>query len=308
MPSLFRFSPAAVGWAGFYLAVWAAAVAVLAQAPGGSIGEPVTLFVVFVLVLPGVAWLLTRKTSPQPVPVRRPALETGAVLAYLAVVYALVFLVWGLSAIPQAFPDDPARELVRSGAKLLAHVVLPAALLAALGAKVAPLFRIGAGQKGFWLTLVVIGALLLALQVVASPSLKEISALPPTPELLAWAIPGTFVWLLLATGLCEEFLFRAVLQSRLTAFLRSDAGAVAIGALLFGLAHAPGLYLRAGAGEFGNYDNPLHVAAYTIAVLSPTGVFFGYLWSRTKSLGLVVLLHVCIDFLPNLADFVDIWR
>ncbi len=302
------FSLAAVGWIALYLAVWAGSVALLAQAPGQGIEEPVMLFGIFGVVLPGVAWLLTRKAAPREVPVRRPALETGAVIAYLAIVYAGLFLGWGLSAIPEAFPENPAQEMVRSGAKILVHVVLPALLLALLGARVAPLFRLGLGQRGFWLALLVLGGLLFALQVVASPSLKHISALPPTPELMAWAVPGTFLWLLLSVGLCEEFLFRAVLQSRLAAFLRSETGAVVLGALLFGLAHAPGLFLRAGAGEFGAFDHPLHVAAYTVAVLSPTGLFFGLLWARTRSLGLVVLLHVCVDFLPNLPEFVQVWR
>lgn len=303
-----RFSVAAIAWAGLYAVVWAASVAVLAQAPGGGVGEPLILGAIFALILPAAAWLLTRKADPKPAPVARPALETGAVLAYLAIVYAVVFLVWGLSAIPQAFPDNLAREMVRSGAKILAHVILPGLLLAALGAQIGPLFRTGFGQKGFWGALLVLGGLIFAVQIVASPSLKGISALPPTPELMAWAVPGAFLWLLLSVGLCEEFLFRAVLQSRLAAFLKSETGAVALGAILFGLAHAPGLFLRAGEGEFGVFDNPLHVAAYTVAVLSPTGIFFGLLWARTGSLGLIVLLHVCLDLLPNLPDFVQIWR
>lgn len=109
---------------------------------------------------------------------------------------------------------------------------------------------------------------------------------------------------MLAVGFCEEFLFRAVLVSRLTAWLKSATGAVVIGALLFGLAHGPGLWLRAEPGEFGHFHDPVFVFAYCVAMLSPFGIFFGVLWARTKSLWLLVLLHVCVDFLPNVPDFV----
>lgn len=301
-----KFSPIAAAWAVLYLAVWGAAAAVLANAPGGAGSEGVVIGVIFGVVGPLLAWGLTMpgKRDVPPVPVARPALETWAVLAYL-VVYAALFLGWGLSTVREWFPQDPAREFAISGLKILAHVVLPAALLVFLGARIGPLFRAHANRLRFWLPLVVLGVALLGLLMVISPSLKRINELGLTPEAWLWAGPGTFLWLVLTVGLCEEFLFRAVLLTRLTAFLKSATGAVVIGAILFGLAHAPGLFLRADPGEFGASPDPLLVAAYTIAVLSPTGIFFGVLWARTRSLWLLVLLHVCVDFLPNLPRFVQ---
>lgn len=44
-----------------------------------------------------------------------------------------------------------------------------------------------------------------------------------------------------------------------------------------------------------------------IAVLSPIGLTFGLIYARTKSLLLVILLHGLVDWLPNLADFVETW-
>ena len=301
-----KLSLAAVGWALVYLAVWAGSVAVLSSAPGGVGEEAISIGVIFGVAAPLLAWLLTAfgKGRRTPVPVARPAVETVAVVAYM-VVYALLFLGWGLSAVREWFPEDPQRELAISAVKILAHIVLPAGLLLFLGARIGPLFRAHAGRLTFWLPLVVLGAAMLALLMIISPSLKRINELNLTSEAWLWAGPGTFLWLLLTVGLCEEFLFRAVLQSRLTAFLKSATGAVVIGSLLFGLAHAPGLYLRAEPGEFGAFQNPLFVVAYTVAVLSPTGIFFGVLWQRTQSLWLLALLHVSIDFLPNLPRFVQ---
>ena len=210
MAATSRFSLAAVGWFVLYLLVWAGAVAVLAQAPGASVEEPVMLFGVFGVVLPAVAWLLTRKARPPVEPGRRPMIESLAVIAYLVLVYGVAFLGFGLTAVREAVADQPAQELAVSALKIAAHVALPSILLLVLGARVAPLFRTGVSERGFWSSLIILGVLLTALQVVASPSLKEINAMNAGPETLAWAIPGTFLWLFLSVGLCEEFLFRAV--------------------------------------------------------------------------------------------------
>ncbi|HMG46848.1 MAG TPA: CPBP family glutamic-type intramembrane protease [Allosphingosinicella sp.] len=64
-------------------------------------------------------------------------------------------------------------------------------------------------------------------------------------------------------------------------------------------------WYRAATGGAGWSANPLEVAAFTIAVLSPVGLFFGTLWWRTRSLLLIVLLHGAIDLLPNLAEFLQ---
>jgi membrane protease YdiL (CAAX protease family) len=153
----------------------------------------------------------------------------------------------------------------------------------------------------------VLGAIILALLCVISPSLRDIGALHASPFTLAWAGPATFVWLALEAGLSEEFLFRAVLQTRLAAVLRTEAGAVVTGAVLFALAHVPGLYLRGHPGVDGYSSDPIQVMAYAISVLSPIALLFGTLWARTRSLLLIVLLHAAVDVLPNMPEFVHTW-
>ena len=49
------------------------------------------------------------------------------------------------------------------------------------------------------------------------------------------------------------------------------------------------------------------VIAYAIAVLSPIGLGLGFVWARTRSLLLVVLLHTCVDLLPGVSDFAHTW-
>jgi len=295
----------APAFAGLYLALWGGSTAYLAV-KGADWTFPLVSLGVFGLVLSGLAWALTRSARPPAILVQRPAVELAAVLAFLAV-YAVGFLGYGMTVVRGVFPPGPQQELLVLGAKLLVHVALPALLLAAPGARLAPLFAARAKGRAFWLPLVVLAVILTGLLSVVTPSLKQISGLHPSLVTLAWAAPLSFVWVALEAGLCEEFLFRAVLQTRLAAALRSEVGAVAIGAVVFALAHAPGLYLRGSPGVDGYSTDLLQVIAFTVATLSPIAILFGVLWTRTRSLLLVVLLHATVDFLPNLGEFLDLW-
>lgn len=294
-----------LSYLGAYVACWAVAVGYLA-ATGGEWQTPILVFAIFGVALSGVAWALTRKSNPPPVHVARPGLELGAVVLFM-VVYAVGFLGYGMGAVREAIPEGPTQEVAVLILKLVVHVAIPAALLALLGAKLRPLFDSGVGRKGFWPTLVVLATILLALLAVVSPSLKEIGALHPAVQTLAWVAPTTFIWMVLEAGLTEEFLFRAVLQTRLAAVLRSETGAIVLGALVFGLAHVPGLFLRGEPGTDGYSTDIVQVIAYAIGTLSPIAILFGLIWARTRSLLLVVLLHATVDVLPNMAEFMTTW-
>jgi membrane protease YdiL (CAAX protease family) len=293
---------AASCWLAYGL-LWASAVAWIA-AGGGDWASPIMSLLLFAAIPCALGWWLTRRAEPPATAVARPDVELGAVLLYLAF-YAFLFLGPGMSALRAALAPGAAQDLLVLAAKLLVHVAFPAALLLLLGARVRPLFDPGFKRKGFWPVLLVLGAYLLTLNAVVSPSLGNIGALHPSVPTLIWAVPVFYALISLEAGLCEEFLYRAVLQTRLAAWLGSAAAAIPVMALLFALAHAPGLYLRGGPGVDGWSANPFQVAAFTIAVLSPVGLFFGTIWWRTRSLLLVVLLHGAIDLLPNLPEFLQ---
>jgi membrane protease YdiL (CAAX protease family) len=305
MPLLSRVHTRATAFVSAYLVLWAAATSYLA-AKGADWTLPTISLAVFGAALPLLSLPLTRKAAPPPIPVARPALELWAILGFL-IVYAVGFLGWGMSATRAALPPGREQELLLMAVKLLVHVAAPALLLAALGAKVAPLFSTGVGRPGFWPPLLVLGAIILALLCVVSPALDEIKALHASIATLMWAAPAAFIWLAIEAGLCEEFLFRAVLQTRLASVLKTETGAVVTGAVLFALAHVPGLYLRGHPGVDGYSTDPIQVVAFTLAVLSPVALLFGTLWARTRSLLLIVLLHAAVDVLPNLSDFVKTW-
>ena len=102
----------------------------------------------------------------------------------------------------------------------------------------------------------------------------------------------------LEAGLAEEFLFRAALQSRIAAWLKSPVVAILLVSIIFALAHWPGLYFRGTPETDGYSTDPIQVAAFTIATLSPLSILFGVIWQRTRSLLLVVLLHGAVNALP----------
>lgn len=289
-----------------YVLLWGGSTAYLFTT-GADWTSGVFIMAIFGLALSGVAWLLTRGADAPAIPVERPKLETGAVLLYLAIVYAFLFLGFGMTWAREAFPAGPTQETLVLALKLAAHVALPALLLVMLGAKIRPLTQLGLKGRKFWRTLIVMGLIILGLVCFITPSLTNIAAIPPTVELMAWALPLSFVWIALEAGLTEEFLFRGILQTRLSAFFSSGWAGVLITALLFGLLHAPGLFLRGGPGVDGWSTDPWAVIAHTIAVLSPIGMLFGLIYARTKSLLLVVLLHALVDVLPNLPEFVETW-
>jgi membrane protease YdiL (CAAX protease family) len=289
-----------------YALLWGGSTAYL-YATGADWTSGVFIMAIFGLALSGVAWLLTRGANAPRVEVKRPALESGAVLLYLAL-YAVVFLGFGMTWAREAYPAGPAQESLVLALKLFVHVVLPAGLLILLGAKLAPITQLGLSGRKFWRTLIVTGLIILALVCVVTPSLKNISGIPPTFETMIWAMPLGYLWLTLEAGVTEEFLYRAVAQTRFTAWMNSAWAGVFLTAVIFGLAHAPGLFMRGGPGVDGWSTDPLQVIAHTIAVLSPIGLLFGLIYARTKSLLLVILLHGLVDWLPNLPEFVETWR
>lgn len=305
-PQTGAFNTTAIGALILCLALWGSSVFYLYTKGGEGWMEPAMIAPIFGLALPLVAWATTLWAKAPRIEVERPALESGAVLIYLAL-YAAFFLVFGLNWAHSVLPVGQGQEVLIMGMKLVVHVVLPLLLLVALRARIAPLLQPRLNLQ-FWLTLVVMSAIILGLLCVVSPSLQEIAATHAPLSTLLWVAPLSYIWITIEAGLCEEVLYRAVLQTRLTAFFNSPWAGVIATSILFALAHAPGLYLRGGGGDsHGVAADPIQVGAYTIAMLSPISLLFGFMYARTKSLLLVVLLHGMVDVLPNLGDFIRTW-
>lgn len=285
-----------------FLALWGAATAYLG-ATGDDWTFPLVSLGIFGVALPALAWRLTRRADPPPGAIVNPRRETLALLLYLAF-YAVVFLGGLFTWLRHVYPEGARQDLLVLGYKLVIHVLLPSLVLLAAGARIAPMWSAGLARRGFWPTLIVFFILLVGLLLVLSPSWSQIAALGrPLPATLGWTA-ASLVWMSIEAGLCEEYLFRAGLQSRLEAWLRSPVAAILLASVLFALAHAPGLYLRGGGESPSLTSDPIAAGAFTIATLAPVSILFGVLWSRTRSLLLVALLHGAVDMLPNTADMI----
>jgi membrane protease YdiL (CAAX protease family) len=297
-----------VGALAVYAGAYGGSVSVLRHAPGFEAGEALAVMLVFGVGFSVVAWLATAQGAPAPLEVRAPARELGVLCAYLAL-FAIAFLGWGLSALRAAFPSEPVQSIVILVSKLVAMVVIPGWLFTRLGYSWRELLaprRLGRSGRT---ALLVIGVLLLGLQLTVGRGPKALAALDQPASRIAAFAPLALVWSTLEAGVTEEFLFRALFQTRAVAWLRSEAAGIVAMALIFGLVHAPGYVLRGAYAMEGmaRAPSPLAAAAYAIVVVSPVGLMFGVLWARTRNLWLVVVLHGWGDLVPNLAPFVHTW-
>jgi CAAX protease family protein len=282
---------------------YTAALLVLRREPDFSLAEPLFLFAMLGVVFPLLAWLCTlgkRRALSAPL---RESVQLPRVLTYL-VVFALAVLGWGFTAINTTFPDEPVQSIVQLVVKLVTMVLLPAWLF--LGFRLTT--RATLSSKRLLLVFVVMSLAYLAMQAVFGRGLITLRELSPTATTLAWAIPLCWLWQTLEAGLCEEVLFRRILQEKIALASGSQIAAVAWASLLFGLAHAPGLWLRsAHLMEGVAHATPAWAIAYSVVMIAPAGIAFGVLWARTRSLWLIVPLHGMVDLLPQLAPFIRAW-
>lgn len=270
-----------------YLALYVATLALLVRYEQFDFVEPL-----FALVLMGggftlIAWLLTRRAEPLPVSEPRHGL-----IPYLLVITA--FVTWGLGMLPES---QPMRDVLAMATKLAMFVAIPWFLFD----RTKPLLRM---NRRDWLTTIVMSAVLILFQFAFGRGPGVIAEAHLPLGTLIGAIVFSFAWLALEAGLVEEYFFRRLLQTRLETLTRSRAGGIVITAVLFGLVHAPGLYLRPShTGEdFAGPPSLLFAIGYAIVVLSPTGLFLSLIWSRTRNLASLVGIHAAVDLIPNVIE------
>jgi membrane protease YdiL (CAAX protease family) len=288
---------------GAYFALWATVLVLLWNLQGFDASEALVAVVILGLIFPALALLATRRLAPLTYVVRQPGIETIALLVYLvAIAWSLVS---GFSRIAR-IETEPLHSVALLGVKLLAFVVIPAAITSALGHyRIAELMPISLRWRELRPALLMSLAALF-MQSVLGRGLHDIREAHLPAWVLAVATPLSFVWLMIEVGVVEEFYFRALLQERLAAVLRSPWGGLVVAALLFGLVHAPGFYLRPAATQeaLGSHPSLFMAAGYSIVLTSLAGLFLGVLWMRTKNFAVVVIAHAATDLLPNLVPWV----
>jgi len=304
-------------WVLLGLGTYGVSLAILWRNKSFAPDDALSLLVIFGLAFPLLAWLTTLRARPLMLTVQRRSSEMWLLLACLLGV--TLYLVWGAALSEALVPASwlgsaRGKFFVVFIRKLIVFVAIPFVLFRTIfgyrwrdfGLQLAG-FRTLAGNH--LPVVLVLSAAILVFQFFMGNGAAPIRRGEFHASQLALGLPFCFAWLFLEAGLVEEFFFRALLQTRLALWFRSEAAGVALMTLLFGLAHAPGFILRhAGLEEaIGTNPSPADSIAYSIVVLSVGGILFGIVWARTKNLWAVMIIHAATDLLPNFAEFAKTW-
>lgn len=300
------------------LILYACAFAVLLRNKNFDVTGTVIVLVLFGVVFPLLAWVASLRAVPLSISVRPSTSELIVLTGYI--VALSLYLIGGPQWIDQHLPhlwmdSMQIKFFITLAKKLVVFVVVPFAI-----------FRFGFGyrtrdfgiqredlralRRSHLAVVLVVGGALLAFQYFFSGGGAAFRQGHFTAHQLLLGMPLCFIWLLLEVGLVEEFFFRALVQSRLSAAFKSEVSGIVLMSLVFGLAHAPGFIFRH-AGEvegLGSNPSALDAIAYSIVVLAISGITFGVIWIRTKNLLALALVHAAGDLLPNFADFLKTWQ
>jgi membrane protease YdiL (CAAX protease family) len=248
-----------------------------------------------------------------PNPVDQPALSKPVRPGELIFTITYLFLATALlirgSPIPAAWKRTFVRKKIAALIfKLLLFVLIPLTAMRSI-------WNIGWEQLGFSAGDVrgqLLSTVLLVLLFGGFNLLVGSAATPIRKRQFSWSqvmagFGAASVWNIIEVGLVEEFFFRAFLQGRLTSFFGSPIAGICMASLLFGLAHAPGIFLRRAEerGALGAKPSILNTILYTILALSPTGWFTGLLYFRAQSLLAPILVHALVDAVAHTVEFIE---
>jgi uncharacterized protein len=293
-----------------FVGAYAACFALLALL-GRPLEEALGLLVILGVVFPLLAWLVTLK-APLPTPPDAPrpfeAWFIVGLLAYFGAFLAIKGEVLGL-LLPDN-PDERLRDTVNTLLKLVAFLAVPLLAYRLRYGTLPRAGRTGMSRARLWLAFAALAAALFGVTLVISGGTRELFTGGFTPAQQALGLLLCFAWMSIEAGLVEEVLFRWLLQSRLAALTGSQLSAICLASLLFGLAHAPGMWLRGAGASEGLGDDPslALTIAYSVTTQGVAGLMFAVLWARTRSLPLVVALHAVIDASSNAAEFIRTWH
>jgi membrane protease YdiL (CAAX protease family) len=180
-----------------------------------------------------IAWLFTLKT--QPASFLKPVQKNEDFILLALIVWIVLYITYGGNLINSLLPEHIQQNehwqffivLIR---KLLVFVLIPYLVYRAMGFSLRdfglkiPAFKTFAKRNV--LLLIVMSVTILLFEYFLSGGAKPLREGQFTLSQLLISIPITFLWLLVEAGLVEEFFFRAILQSRLAALIRSEWGAI----------------------------------------------------------------------------------
>jgi membrane protease YdiL (CAAX protease family) len=299
-----------------YLLLFITAVVILNmvfQQKPGDILIPVSLFGI---LLPIASWLLFRKNIPAFSD--RPAVKNETITIVVLILWITWYITYGTTFINQLVPVKILqipwqRDLFILLKKLMVFFILPFLLYRMFGFSLKDFGFITTRRSLFnkltAISFLVLAALIIVSQLLAGRGADLITKGGISIVQLITGLILCFAWNFLEAGLVEEFFFRALLQSRISVLTKSAKSGIILSGIIFGLSHAPGLYLRGAESEGIQEQLPfIFWAAYTITFMSVAGIFLGIIWDKTKNIWIIMAFHSLIDTIPNLKEFMQTWH
>jgi membrane protease YdiL (CAAX protease family) len=282
---------------------------------GMDIGDMLPTLLIVGIGLTVLVWLLTRNMMST---VRQRVIRGEVGLIAVLVVWIGIYITFGGSSIDRLLPaawvkDEQVYSIIVLLRKLAVFVVVPLLVYRLLGFKLVDFGFREAGLKLFsrrgLILLTLTSAIAICFQFYFSNAGRSLREQHFTWTQVFAGFPLAAAWLFVEAGLVEEFFFRALLQSRLTALLKSPSGGIVVTAVVFGLTHAPGLFLRSAESEGIAGALPFSFfCAYTIVFMSVAGIFLGLIWDKTRNIWLVMAIHAMVDLLPFIKGFLHTWN
>ena len=278
---------------------------------------------IFILLIVGIiftsfGYFLSRSSRPL---ISDPEIQPGELYTIIGLIlYLVISITWYKDFLNWILPDQTlnnprSMSLITASAKLFLFVAVPLMVyfkLYAFSLKdwgIALPIREIINRKSV-LIFLIMSSILLLFQYYIGNGARPIREGLITPLQLIFGLPLYYLILVIRVGIVEEFFFRTFLQTRLTVLLNSRGGGIVLSALIFGLAHAPGIYLREGGvlANLGKEPSLLLSIGYSISVLSVAGFFLAVIWDKTKNFWLIVGIHAMVDLLPGLHGFLETWN
>jgi len=299
----------------FFVFVYILNFFVASRLPEFPVEEALGSVIILGIFFFAIAYLLVRKNSPIE---EQTAFQQNELLVLSGTfLFVSIALIFGNRIITSWLPDSlstslAAKEVITLIRKVLVFVLIPFVIYK---------YAFGFSSKDFGLTtntnkilsrrsifiFVVMALLFSLLQWFGGRAAEPIRAGEFNSVELIVGMPLVFIWLFIEVGLVEEFFFRALLQDRISVFTKSTSWGIVLASLLFGLAHAPGMYFREAGAVDGLSTNPsvMTTISYCIAVQATAGLPFAIIWSKTRNLWLLMAIHAAADLLSNYSSLIE---
>lgn len=290
-----------------YVAIYILSIVLLNTFEDYAVSEIIGIVLILGVIFPSIAFWVCISSSP--LLVKRDHRSSQIIAAIICILIVSVYLTLGTAFIADLVVEDVhslGHETITLISKLFFFVIIPAFIFIKVYGYTLKDFGIELNFKKWqsnkhFLVLFIIVPIMILFQFFVGQAAAPIRNGEYSFIQILTYLPFVFLWLLLEVGLVEEFFFRSLLQTQISVFLKSEIGGILMSALIFGLAHAPGLFLR-GAGvdsPVGSSPSILMSVGYSIVVLSAAGIFLGVIWSRTRNLLLCMIIHASVDLLTN---------